>query len=360
MASERLKVAQLEVRGSHFLSEGEVRELLGPRGGREHPGRSTSRRLKARLRASPWVADATVARDAARHPARRHPTSACPWPWPRSTGCYLMDEDGGLIELYGPRTAAFDLPIVRGPAERRGGLAPRARAARGRAARDLGRARRRDLRGVRRALGRPARWCSRRGEVLLFGSPPYRTRFVTFLSLRRELAERCAGRRASSTCASAAASCDSRSAVTPSEPAAAYPAAEQKSRRTASRRRSARGAVPPLATTRERREADPGEEEGSLHRRPGHRHPQDLRDRRGDHRRRPPDVIGIGQTESKGLRKGVVDQPRRHRGVDQQVLEEAELMAGCRDRLRLRRASPATHIKGFNSRGVIAVRARTA
>ena len=27
---------------------------------------------------------------------------------------YLMDKDGGLIDLYGPRTASFDLPIVRG------------------------------------------------------------------------------------------------------------------------------------------------------------------------------------------------------------------------------------------------------
>ena len=27
---------------------------------------------------------------------------------------YLMDADGGLIDIYGPRTGAFDLPIVRG------------------------------------------------------------------------------------------------------------------------------------------------------------------------------------------------------------------------------------------------------
>src|SRR5262245_56588352 len=30
MASEHLKVTRVEVRGGHFLSEGEVRELLGP------------------------------------------------------------------------------------------------------------------------------------------------------------------------------------------------------------------------------------------------------------------------------------------------------------------------------------------
>ena len=70
------------------------------------------------------------------------------------------------------------------------------------------------------------------GEVLLFGDPPYRTRLVTFLSLRRELAERAPG----------AEHFDLRFRgrifakqpkvpVTPSEPGAAapsHPAAEQK------------------------------------------------------------------------------------------------------------------------------------
>ena len=51
----------VEVRGSRFLSEGEVRELLGPAVGENILGLDIDE-LKARLRASPWVADATVSR----------------------------------------------------------------------------------------------------------------------------------------------------------------------------------------------------------------------------------------------------------------------------------------------------------
>jgi len=58
MASERLRVGKVEVRGGHFLSEGEVRELLGPAVG-ENILSLDIEGLKARLRASPWVADAT-------------------------------------------------------------------------------------------------------------------------------------------------------------------------------------------------------------------------------------------------------------------------------------------------------------
>ena len=61
MASERLKVARVDVRGEHFLSEGEVRELLGPAVG-EIILTLDIEALKGRLRASPWVADATVSR----------------------------------------------------------------------------------------------------------------------------------------------------------------------------------------------------------------------------------------------------------------------------------------------------------
>ena len=42
------------------------------------------------------------------------------------------------------------------------------------------------------------------------------------------------------------------------------------------------------------------------------------------------DVIGIGQTESKGLRKGVVINLEATVDAIKRVLEEAELMAGSR------------------------------
>jgi cell division protein FtsQ len=191
MASERLKVARVEVRGSHFLSEGEVRELLGPAVG-ENILTLDIEALKTRLRDSPWVADATVGRtlpDTVRVEIRER----VPLALAELDRLYLMDGDGGLIDIYGPRTAAFDLPIVRGLAGVEGeGRRDRAQRA-GALLRDLGELGGEisevyvldsgDLRVVLRGAG----------EALLLGAPPCRDRFLTFLGLRRELAERAPG-----------------------------------------------------------------------------------------------------------------------------------------------------------------------
>ncbi len=191
MASERLKVARVDVRGSRFLSEGEVRELLGPAVGVNILGLDIDA-LKAHLRASPWVADATVRRtlpDTLEVEVRER----VPVALAEMERLYLMDGDGTLIDIYGPRTAGFDLPIVRGlaplDAETRRDRARRA----GALLADLGELAAEvsevqvepsgDLRAVLRAAG----------EVLRFGSPPYRGRFLTFLSLRRDLVERAPG-----------------------------------------------------------------------------------------------------------------------------------------------------------------------
>src|SRR5262249_16107285 len=66
------------------------------------------------------------------------------------------------------------------------------------------------------------------------------------------------------------------------------------------------------------------------------------------------DVIGIGQAESKGLRKGVVINLEATVDAIKRVLEEAELMAGVEIGSAYVGLA-GTHIKGFNSRGVIAV-----
>jgi cell division protein FtsQ len=189
MASERLRVGKVEVRGGHFLSEGEVRELLGPAVGENILGLDIDA-LKARLRASPWVADATVSRnlpDTVRVEIRER----VPLALAEMDRLYLMDGDGALIDIYGPRTAGFDLPIVRGlaklDAEARHDRAARA----GALLRDVG-----DLAGEisevevedsgdLRIVLRGA------GEVVRLGAPPHRSRLVTFLSLRQELRERC-------------------------------------------------------------------------------------------------------------------------------------------------------------------------
>jgi len=189
MASERLRVGKVEVRGGHFLSEGEVRELLGPAVG-ENILNLDIDALKGRLRASPWVADATVSRtlpDTLRVEIRER----VPLALAEMDRLYLMDGDGALIDIYGPRTAGFDLPIVRGLA-RIDAEARRDRAARaGALLRDVGELGGEisevevepsgDIRVVLRGAG----------EVVRMGSPPYRGRFVTFLSLRQDLRERC-------------------------------------------------------------------------------------------------------------------------------------------------------------------------
>jgi cell division protein FtsQ len=189
MASERLKVGRVEIRGSRFLAEQEVRELLGSAVGGNILGLDIDA-LKARLRTSPWVADAAIAR-ALPDTLRVEIQERAPLALAEANQLQLMDEDGTLIEPYGPRTAAFDLPIVRGLK----GAAPdviRDRAQRaGALLRDLGELSAEvsevdvqdaaDLRVVLRG----------EGEVLRMGGPPYRKKLLTYLELRTDLARRC-------------------------------------------------------------------------------------------------------------------------------------------------------------------------
>src|SRR6185503_11062395 len=146
--------------------------------------------LKSRLRASPWVADAAIAR-ALPDTLRVEIRERAPLALAEADQLQLMDEDGTLIEPYGPRTSAFDLPIVRGLK----GVAPamvRERAQRaGALLRDLGDLQAEvsevdvqdeaDLKVVLRGAG----------EVLRMGVPPYRQKLQTYLELRSDLARRC-------------------------------------------------------------------------------------------------------------------------------------------------------------------------
>jgi cell division protein FtsQ len=191
LASEQLRVERVEVRGSHFLSEGEIRELLGPAVG-ENILTLDITALKSRLRSSPWVAEATVTRTLP-NTVRVDVRERVPLALAEIDRLYLMDGDGALVDIYGPRTGVFDLPIVRGLL----GVDEVSRRERARRAgvllADLGELAQEisevfvepsgDLRVVLRGPG----------EVLLFGDPPYRQRFLTFLSLRRELAEKAPG-----------------------------------------------------------------------------------------------------------------------------------------------------------------------
>ena len=67
------------------------------------------------------------------------------------------------------------------------------------------------------------------------------------------------------------------------------------------------------------------------------------------------DVVGIGTSPSTGLRKGVVVNIGETVKYVQKALEEAELMAGCAIR-SVYAGIAGSHIKGFNSHGVIAVK----
>ncbi|HVR71157.1 MAG TPA: FtsQ-type POTRA domain-containing protein [Vicinamibacteria bacterium] len=189
MASERLEVDRVEVRGSRFLSEGEVRELLGPAVGENILGLDIES-LKERLQASPWVADATVSRtlpDTLRVDIReREPLALA-----ELERLYLMDGQGTVIDLYGPRTAGFDLPIVRGLV-RASGEERRDRAEKaGALLRDLGDLAAEISEVEVEATGDLKVVLRGQGELLRMGPPPFRPRLLTFLGLRAELARRC-------------------------------------------------------------------------------------------------------------------------------------------------------------------------
>lgn len=191
LKSDRLRVDRVEVRGSHFLSEGEVRELLGPAVG-ENILLLDIAALKTRLRSSPWVADATVIRTLP-NIVRVDIRERVPLALAEVDRLYLMDGDGALVDIYGPRTGVFDLPIVRGllgvdevsrrERARRAGVLLSDLAELGQEISEVFVEPSGDLSVVLRGPG----------EVLLFGDPPYRSRFLTFLSLRRELAEKAPG-----------------------------------------------------------------------------------------------------------------------------------------------------------------------
>ncbi|GFO56069.1 cell division protein FtsA [Geomonas sp. Red276] len=69
------------------------------------------------------------------------------------------------------------------------------------------------------------------------------------------------------------------------------------------------------------------------------------------------DIVGIGTSPSKGLRKGVVINIESTVSAIKKAVEEAELMAGCEIK-SVYAGIAGGHIKGFNSQGVIAIKNR--
>lgn len=189
MASERLRVERVDVRGGRFLSDGEVRELLGSAVG-ENILEVDIEALKSQLRASPWVADATVRRNLP-DALQVDVVERVPLALAELDRLFLMDADGVLIDLYGPQTAGFDLPIVRG-LKGLDGDSRRDRARRaGTLLADLGELASEVSEVVVEGTGELRVVLRGAGEQLRLGAPPYRERFVTYLGLREELLARC-------------------------------------------------------------------------------------------------------------------------------------------------------------------------
>jgi len=69
------------------------------------------------------------------------------------------------------------------------------------------------------------------------------------------------------------------------------------------------------------------------------------------------DIVGIGTSPSRGLRKGVVINIETTVASIKKAIEEAELMAGCEIK-SVYAGIAGGHIKGFNSQGVIAIKNR--
>ncbi|MDD5224772.1 MAG: cell division protein FtsA [bacterium] len=67
------------------------------------------------------------------------------------------------------------------------------------------------------------------------------------------------------------------------------------------------------------------------------------------------DIIGIGTSQSRGLRRGVVVNIETTVGSIRKAVDEAELMAGC-EITEVYTGIAGGHIRGFNSHGVIAIK----
>src|SRR5436305_10241549 len=69
------------------------------------------------------------------------------------------------------------------------------------------------------------------------------------------------------------------------------------------------------------------------------------------------EITGIGTAVSRGLKKGVVVNIEATVESIRRAVDEAELMAGCEIRSVIAGAA-GSHLKGFNSHGVVAVKNR--
>jgi cell division septal protein FtsQ len=186
---DRFKVTRIVTRGNNHLSNAEIRERLASAMD-ANILRLRLEDLEARLRESPWVDWATVRRTLP-DTLEVEIVERVPLALAEMERLYLMDAEGVLIDLYGPRVSNYDLPIVRGLAA----LDPAARSMRamraGALLADLGELAREVSEIVVEDSGDVRVMLARDDEVLIFGPPPYKSRLATFLAMRGRLKERC-------------------------------------------------------------------------------------------------------------------------------------------------------------------------
>ena len=133
-----LRVSEIHVRGNQHLARGDVMALLAGLEG-QHLLQTDLEEWRRRVLGSPWVEQATLRRVL---PSTVEVTirERLPIAVGRIRGdLYLVDEQGLVIDEFGPNYAQFDLPIVDGLADAGGGE-PAIDAARASLAADLLRA----------------------------------------------------------------------------------------------------------------------------------------------------------------------------------------------------------------------------
>jgi cell division septal protein FtsQ len=113
LSSDALRVSKISVRGNERMSHGEVLAVLDGLRGRSMVTTDLEA-WRQKLLDSPWVADAAI-----RRVLPGTVTVAISERKPMGIGriregLYLIDQDGAIIDEYGPNYAELDLPIIDG------------------------------------------------------------------------------------------------------------------------------------------------------------------------------------------------------------------------------------------------------
>lgn len=111
--SDALRVQDIRVAGLQRLTAADIEVLIADVRGATMVSLDLDR-VREALRASPWIADATVRRVVPRTleltVVERMPIGVARFP----SGLFLIDETGALVDRFGPKYADLDLPIVDG------------------------------------------------------------------------------------------------------------------------------------------------------------------------------------------------------------------------------------------------------